>query len=191
MNPWKTIQFLGVKAFNPKQALVGVLAALPVLAVLWVSLRFYSQPGSGLRPNWAPYLAYLIVGAGLFEELTFRGMFFQYFRKKHSFMTAAAISGLFWSLMHLYMSPQLGAIWVSMVLAFVLAFPAAYLFEKGGMTVWGWMIVHLSVDATQLFINPDGGSFSDQWILSFGALIVSVIITFPLANWILKPSKTT
>jgi len=92
--------------------------------------------------------------------------------------------------MHLYMSPQLGAIWASMVLAFVLAFPAAYLFEKGGMVVWGWMIVHLSVDAPQLFINPNGTSFSDQSILILAALIISVIITFPLANWILKPSKT-
>jgi len=186
LNPWKTIQFLGVKAFNSRQVLVGVLAAFPVLAVHWISLEFYSQPGVGLRSNWAPYLAYLIVGAGFFEELTFRGMFFQCFRKNHSFMTAATLSGIFWSLMHLYMSPQVGAIWISMVLAFVLAFPAAYLFEKGDMVVWGWMIVHLSIDSTQLFVNSNGSSFSDQWILGLVALIVSVIITFPLAKWILK-----
>jgi membrane protease YdiL (CAAX protease family) len=80
LNPWKTIQFLGVKAFNSKQALVGILTALPVLAAHWISLQFYS-PGVGLRSNWAPYLAYLIVSAGLFEELTFRGMIFSIFEK--------------------------------------------------------------------------------------------------------------
>jgi membrane protease YdiL (CAAX protease family) len=187
LSPWKTLQFLGVKAFNYKQVLVGISAALPIVAVHWISIRFYSQPGVGLRSNWGPYLVYTVIGAGFFEELTFRGMFFQYFRKNHSFLVAATLSGVFWSLMHLYMSPQLGAIWVSMVLAFILAFPAAYLFEKGEMVVWGWMIVHLSVDSAQLFINPNGTSFSDQWILSLVALIVSVIITFPLSNWILKP----
>ncbi len=183
LGAWQGIQFLGFKVPNWKQLLVGLLASLPMIFIDLIAV--HNQPGISLRSNWAPHFVFTLLGAVFFEESIFRGFLFQYFRKNHTFITAALGSSLLWSLMHLNMSSQFGEQWISMVLALLLGFPFAYLFEKGKNVIWGAMIVHLTVDSNQLFVNPDG-TFINTGIWGVVGLLIAVIVIFVFPKWILK-----
>ena len=112
-------------------------------------------------------------------------------KENYSFAISASTSGILWSLTHILNvlcgSQNWGSVTVSIVLAFILAFPSAYLFERGGNRIWGWWLVHFAFNS-QMLVNIGGNAEAGAVYVS-GGLFLSLIITFPLARWIL-PNKS-
>jgi membrane protease YdiL (CAAX protease family) len=132
--------------------------------------------------------------AVFFEEATFRGFFFQWLRPGRSFFSAAALSGVFWSLYHLphllpfyEMHDDYLSVFAQMGGAFVDAFASAYVFERGGNVIWGWMLVHIVDDSTTLISISGYGNMPSQFpdLYVWAGSFLTVALTFPLVNRLL------
>lgn len=187
LKPWQGFEFMGFKKPDGKQTLVALLVSLPT--ALNIGYALHTSPGAALIQGWGPHLLFSFLGNGIVEEGVFRGFFFHYFRKNHSFWGAAFGSSLLWSLAHLSMSSVFGPFWISMILAFVLGFPFAYLFEKGKNVLWGCMLVHMVIDSSQLFKNPDGTGLN-LGNLQVVSLLLTIALIFILPRWVMKSDQS-
>jgi membrane protease YdiL (CAAX protease family) len=205
----ESLRFLGYKKPNGRQLLTALFLLVPIgaghLSYYWGCL----QQGGMIEPRSHAasfFLSYFILGVGVYEETIYRGFFFQLLRPGRSFFSAAALSGILWSTAHLGHLIPLGfpndesfhSVICTMLFVFLDSFASAYVFERGGNVIWGWMLVHLGID-TSLFWHVDGIVFhasdlprTSSWAWSF----LTTILTFPIANWLMpqadkKISKKT
>lgn len=203
-------KFLGFKRPNWRQIVIGFLFLLPIFVSRIFETRALLASGStvSLIYGWLPYSVCVFFRAGIFEESIFRGFIFQCLRPGRSFLSAAALSGILWSLYHL---GQLGysSVYsirdtvIFMFFPFVMAFPSAYLFERGENVIWGWMIVHLGWDAIELLNINDSPFYLtslsrllgkterlkiDQMLV--GGILLSLALIIPLVNWLLPKQSS-
>jgi membrane protease YdiL (CAAX protease family) len=194
----QSLNYLGFKRPDARQALGALLAVLPLFAGYFLAFQAYRRAGIyvGLYPEW-PFLAlYFFINAGLYEEMLFRGLLFQSLRTGRSFLIAASLAALLWVADHwLGFFPGLqGRVLFSGAAVFLLGLSGAYFFERAGNNIWGWMFVHLAVDSIGLvnignfglFRAPVGGPAA----FLFGGMFLCAIITFPLARWLLPGNLT-
>lgn len=186
-----SLRFMGLKPISGRQAILGLLLASPVLAGYGLALHSYLGRGISvaLFPTWPALLVLLVVSAGFYEELAFRGFLFQYLRSGQSFLLAAAFSSFLWTLSHWgmgFMATGVRVFFPEMVI-FLLGLAGAYVFEKSGNAVWSWMIVHLAVDSIGLVNIGNTGFFRAPVDSSlrylFGGEAVCLLLAFPLAAW--------
>ncbi|HEY5040157.1 MAG TPA: CPBP family intramembrane glutamic endopeptidase, partial [bacterium] len=192
----ESINFLGFKSMNPRQLLAGALILIPILASEFLALQGYQKEGVLvlLKRDWVGRAIHILVGAGFFEEILYRGFLFQCLRRGRSFFSAAILASGLWALSHLsHLIPFYGPEHESfdqtlslMFRVFVDGLLGAYLFEKGGNNIWGWMLVHVGYDSCSL-MNTQGGdfyasslpeNFSDMGDWS------SVLLTVPIILWL-------
>jgi membrane protease YdiL (CAAX protease family) len=85
---------------------------------------------------------------GIAEETAFRGFLFHHLREHRSFIKAAWLSVLFFSFAHIPIILSQGILigGTATLLAIVISFPFAFLFEKGKNTIWAPAIIHFAVD---------------------------------------------
>jgi membrane protease YdiL (CAAX protease family) len=137
------------------------------------------------------------MGAGFLEEAFYRGFLFRLFRQNHSFITAAVLSGLFWSFAHLTgcFSLSLSTITIDfavhLIAIFIASIPAALLFERGGNVIWGFMATHLGWDL-MVTSFPGNAQNTDMDIRHTGqfylyaAFIASGLVTWALSSRLLR-----
>ena len=93
----------------------------------------------GQRPRSRP--------RGVAEEALFRGYLFSRLRRNRSFWRASALASVSFVLVHLYLFVSLP--WpvalASVLLATIISFPLAHLFELGGNTIWPSALLHFTV----------------------------------------------
>jgi membrane protease YdiL (CAAX protease family) len=131
----------------------SIAIALGVSAVM---LAFYPLYGlvSGSMPRLRADALALAPGifaqAGIAEETVFRGFLFRHLRETRPFWPAALLSTLPFALVHIpiFFTQPLAVALASTLLALVIAFPLAFLFEAGGSTIWGAAIVHFVVQGS-------------------------------------------
>ena len=141
----------------------GLIAGL-VAGTLVVLVPIAGAHVAGIRlsvlPNWAVLAAGVFAQAGIAEETLFRGYLFGHLRVGRSFWRAAGVSMLPFVLVHVWLfvtMPWTIAL-ASVILAVVVSFPLAHLFELGGGTIWAPAIVHAAVQAVaKLAVPQDGG----------------------------------
>jgi membrane protease YdiL (CAAX protease family) len=199
---WReSLKFLGFKAPNPRQLLAAVLILVPVMVGNFLAFQGYQREGVvvQLRWDWGTRLVGILVGAGLFEEALYRGFLFRFLRQGRSFISAALLTSGFWALSHFtHMLPFYGpwhAGWGDMpelmFQVFVDGVMGAYLFEKGGYNIWGFMLVHVGYDIYDL-VNIQGADFYvtdlPENYFDIGHWF-SVLVTVPVILWLL-PSGT-
>jgi membrane protease YdiL (CAAX protease family) len=135
---------LGVPA--RRGLLTAAALGLLLLLVIPVYAHFARAPVA-LHPGWPCLLAGLFAQAGIAEETLFRGYLFGHLRRRHPFWRAASLSMIPFVIVHLLMFVSLP--WpiaaAAMLLAVVLSFPLAHLFELGGGTIWAPALVHFVV----------------------------------------------
>lgn len=196
-----SLRFLGFKFLNFRQLLAGALILIPILVGAFCGLQGYQQEGVliHLRSDWGTRLTSILMGAGFFEEILYRGFLFQFLRRGRSFASAAVISSGLWALSHVtHLMPLFGPEHSHfehfpkvMLQVFADGLLGAYLFEKGGNNIWGWMLVHVGYDSTYL-MNTSGGDFyvSDlpENYFDIGHWL-SVLLTVPIILWILPSEK--
>ena len=131
-------------------------------------------------PGWISLLPGLFAQAGIAEEVLFRGYLFRHLRVGRTFWRAAAVSMLPFVSVHLilFFSMPWPIAVASVLLAIIISFPLAYLFELGGDTIWAPAILHFVIQATvKVIVFAHGAeSFALVW-MAVSAVVPLVIFT--------------
>lgn len=156
-------------------ALAGMVGALfLVVLVLCASMLGVALE---LRENWPVVLVGVLLFHGLAEELVWRGFVFARLRDHRGF--AAAV---WWSmpLIALTHSPivvtdgwLIGAL--ATLTAAITCWPMAYLWERGGHTMWTPALLHGLIGTWQLFERSNTPAFP---VLVMGASIIVPLLVF-------------
>ncbi len=188
----ESLQYLGFKKPNQRQIIIGILSCLPV--VFCCIYNYQTGAASFTVISWTEIVSLFIL-PGLHEETFYRGFLFRLFRENRPFFPAAILAGIFWSSSHLVnyafvfrLYPHRLAFQLTCVL--LLSIPAAYLFERGGNVIWGWMIFHIGYDYFfETFpVNPpfaEDGFFTGWQIQIFAVIILTCLVTWGLTAWLL------
>lgn len=137
---------LGLGRPSARGLLAGALIGLLLLAFFPLYAR-----ATGARlvvaPDTLPLLPGLFLQGGFAEELLFRGFLFGRLRERRSFWRAALLSLVPFVAAHLLLLATLpfAIAGAATVLAAVMSFPLARLYEVGGRTIWAPAVVHFVV----------------------------------------------
>ncbi len=178
----EVIRRLGMSRPNLAQIGVGAVAAIPIgmaYGVLFSCLGL----SSNLVEHWPFQVIKFVVAQGITEEVIFRGFVFRRLRRGRPFGRAASLSAVIFSLGHLgnlvagITVAVLIAVSVSLVFAVLLTYPAAYLFERGGDSIWGFGVLHVAIDSINWFQEgaPPGGGLV--------VYLAAVVGTIPIVFW--------
>lgn len=182
--PLAALRDLGLVA----PAAPGLVAALVLSAAL---LAFYpvwaALTGTPLtlRDGWVAMLPGLFAQGGVAEETVFRGYLFRHFRTGRTFWRAALVSAVPFVAVHLLLfatlAPAIAA--ASVVLAVSISFPLAWLFERGGNTVWAPAVVHFVVQGSIKVVET-----ADAFAPLVAAWIVLAAV-LPWAVFLMRPAR--
>ncbi len=150
---------LGLALPRGRAVVVALVGSLP----MWLFVPLYAlMIGAplALRHDWLPILAGTILVNGVVEEIIHRAFIFGHLRETRSFGSAATISALIFAGQHIYLLFTIGSLagLASVALAFALAFPFAFLYERGGKSVVAPAILHTSSNAPMMVFATAGGS---------------------------------
>lgn len=103
--------------------------------------------------NWLWKLSGIVAIHGVAEEALFRGFLFHHLREGRTFNRAAFLSLLAFAVAHVYLFTYMPAplALFATLLSLASAFPFAYLFERGGNTIWAPVLLHVSIHAVSFF----------------------------------------
>jgi tetratricopeptide (TPR) repeat protein len=189
----ESLNFLGFKNIKFMQLLVGLLLVIPLMVFYYVACWEGLKENIDIIVHPDVLVCSSAVFGILFEEIVFRGFFFQLLRPGRSFLKTAALSGFLWALLHLLNltiglsdNVDLGKFAQLFFRTFVSSFSLAYLFERFGNAIWGCLIVHIGIDSV-LFIDLDKLREVENrnllLSLSFwGCYILLNILAFPIIN---------
>jgi membrane protease YdiL (CAAX protease family) len=154
----------------PRARGLAIAAAVCVLLVLVVPL-FAWRAGAGARivPGAALLVPGLFAQAGLAEELLFRGYLFGHLRRGRTFWRAAGLATVPFVAVHLLLFATMP--WpialAALLLAVIISFPLARLYELGGATIWPPALLHFVVQGTVkvvAFAGEPAASFPIVWM---------------------------
>jgi membrane protease YdiL (CAAX protease family) len=154
----------------------GVAVLLLAVALLFVNARGLT-PAS--YPGWTSLLPGLFAQAGIAEEVLFRGYLFGHVRVGRTFWRAAGLSMLPFVAAHLilFVSMPWPIALASVLLAVVISFPLAHLFDLGGGTIWAPAILHFVIQGTvKVVVFPYGAeSFALAWMAASAMIPILVL----------------
>ena len=159
-----------------------VVAGGAAFLLLMVALLFVRARGltPAFYPGWISLLPGLFAQAGIAEEVLFRGYLFGHIRVGRTFWRAAAVSMLPFVSVHLvlFFSMPWPIALASVLLAIVISFPLAYLFELGGDTIWAPALLHFVIQATVKVVVFSHGaeSFALAWMAA-SAMVPLLVFT--------------
>jgi membrane protease YdiL (CAAX protease family) len=175
---WRAIGFVGAPG---RIILASVVAAAPMWILLPV-LCWMNGISIAIHPEWASVLLGVILVNGITEEVIHRGYVFRRARRTQSFSRAAAISAAVFAAQHVYLIVTMG--WIagisSVVLAALLAFPLAYVFERGGNSIVAPAILHTSSNAPMLILYAPDGRLTSVLVPYMACVLGSIYLVFVL-----------
>lgn len=180
--------------FTPTRRAVVVVALLVSLP-MWLFLPIFAWLNGvtiGLQPNWLSLLLGVVLVNGLTEEVIHRGFVFGHLRREYRFAVAATFSALLFAAQHLYLVFSIGwtAGLASVVLAALLAYPMAYLFERGGYSIGGPAILHTSSNAPMVILAMPPDFTATALIPHMGVVLVSLYLVFALRRYLAADPQT-
>ena len=153
-----------------------VAAALGLLLLLVIP-AFARVTGASVvfSPGWAWLVPGLFGQAGVAEEVLFRGYLFRHIRKGRPFWRAAFLSAVPFVAVHLllFLTLPWAVALAAVLLATLLSFPLAYLFELGGDTIWAPALVHFVIQGAIKVVvveGPGTGLFPFVWMAASATL---------------------
>jgi membrane protease YdiL (CAAX protease family) len=168
--------------FVPARAAI-VITALLVSLPMWIFLPLFawiSDADLTIRPDWLVLLAGVVLVNGITEEVIHRGFVFGHLREGRSFASAATISALLFAAQHLYLPVTMG--WAvglsSVLLAALLAYPMARVFERGGRSLAGPAILHTSTNTPAIILALPEELMATAIVMHMGVILVSVYLVF-------------
>ena len=159
----------------------GLIAAAAIAGALLLMVPLYAV-ATGSRwtmdADWWKRLPGLFAQAGIAEEVLFRGFLFGHVRRGRSFWRAASISMLPFLAVHLFMFATMPwpVAMASVVLASVISFPMAHLFELGNATIWAPALLHFVVQGTVKSIHMHGDASAPFPLVWMAASVVIPLV---------------
>ena len=156
-----------------RAALLGLVVSATICLVMLAAVPIFSlsvQSNAIWRPTPPLHVLGLAMQAGVAEELLFRGYLFGRLRDGRSFGRAAFAAMPPFVLVHLmlfFTMPWPVAL-AAVLLAAVMSFPFARLYEIGGHTIWAPALLHFVVQGTVKIVEfPLAGAttFPIVWML--------------------------
>lgn len=173
-----TIFDLGFRKTRISGIIPGIFVSVALLC-MYLILGYLLDAKVTLADNWHWNVIGLMLTAGLAEEMLFRGFLFGQLRSRTNFKNAAVISTVVFAMAHLllftYMSWPMALL--STILAVGLAVPFAYLFERGGSSVWGPALVHTTIRTIGLVFTTSEEKYlalTSAWIIS--SLVIPYLV---------------
>lgn len=158
----------------------GMLVATVVSALLVLVLPAYAiitNSQLAVAYEWLWVIPGLFAQAGIAEETLFRGFLFGSFRRRYPFWRAAILSAIPFAAVHLilFFTLDLVIAAAAFILAIVMSFPLAYLYELGGRTIWAPAVLHFTAQgAIKLVVIPE----TDALILPIVWMAAAAVIPF-------------
>ena len=136
-----------------------------------------------LSPGWSWLVPGLFGQAGVAEEVLFRGYLFRHMRQGRPFWRAAFLSAVPFVAVHLllFLTLPWAVALAAVLLATVLSFPLAHLFELGGDTIWAPALVHFVIQGAIKVIlvgGPGADLFPFVW-MGAGAVLPFLVFLVP------------
>jgi membrane protease YdiL (CAAX protease family) len=182
---WRSaIKGIGFVPPRGRAVFVALLVSLPMWLYL-PALGWLSCEAVTVNPGWPAALLAVILLNGIAEEAIHRGFIFGHLRRITSFGMAASTSAAVFALQHLYLVFTIGieAGLGSVLLALLLGFPLAFLYERGGNSIGAPAILHTSTNAPMMIFVAAANS--GAVILPYMAVVlVSIYLSFAFTRWL-------
>jgi membrane protease YdiL (CAAX protease family) len=151
--------------------LLVVLTFVGGAAVLGIHLE--------LRSNWPQVLVGALLFHGVAEELVWRGYVYGHLRRRRSFARSILLSTPLIALTHapIIVSNGIGVGSLAVASATITCLPFAYLYDRGGRSVWPPAVLHWLIGTWQLFERT--------YPTQFSMLILCGSIVTPLSAFVL------
>jgi membrane protease YdiL (CAAX protease family) len=171
-----------------------VLIALVVSLPMWLFLPFYgwfTGTAVALKSDWLAILLGVVLVNGITEEAIHRAFIFGHLRKQRTFWSAAAISALIFAAQHIYLVFTIGAVAgsASVLLALLLTFPFALLYEEGGNSLGGPAILHTSSNAP-IMVLALGDASGAVLLPHMAVVLASMYLGFAFVPWLRGDAAT-
>ena len=170
---------LGLSAPNSRGLVISFLLSLILLVAIPIfGLATSTKIEFRQDTLWA--IPGLFAQAGIAEEALFRGYLFGQIRKSRSFWRAAFLSAIPFVIVHLilFFTMPMAIAAAALLLAVVISFPLAYLYELSGRTIWAPALLHFVVQGAIKLVTITEGSFQDLAMFWMGASAVIPWIVF-------------
>jgi membrane protease YdiL (CAAX protease family) len=181
----QAIAALGFVQARPRSLWVALLVSIP----MWLFIPLYVWVNGEqvvLQPNWLELLIGVILVNGITEEAIHRGFVFGNLRREHTFAAAVTISAAVFAVQHLYLIASVG--WAaglsSVLLAALISFPLAFLFEKGGNSIGAPAIIHTSTNAPVILLALPQDVLNTVLIPHMGVLVISLYLVFAFRGYL-------
>jgi membrane protease YdiL (CAAX protease family) len=169
--------------------MAAVIVALVVSLPMWAFLPLYAWLNGAqvsLNPNWLALLVGVILVNGIAEEVIHRGFIFGNLRRQRTFAGAALISAVIFAVQHLYLILTIG--WAaglsSVLLAALLAYPLAFIFEQGGNSIGAPAVLHTSSNAPFILFALPPAIGSTALIPHMAVVLVSIYLVFAFRKYL-------
>jgi membrane protease YdiL (CAAX protease family) len=181
----EAVRAIGFVPARPPALVVALLVSVP----MWLFLPIFAWLNGvpvALRPDWPAVLVGVVLVNGVTEEVIHRSFVFGHLRRERSFASAATLSAMVFAAQHLYLVLTIG--WTpglaSVLLAAFLAFPMAYLFERGGNSIGGPAILHTSSNAPANILALPGGFLAMALVPHMCVVLISLYLVFVLGRFL-------
>ncbi len=170
-------QLLRVLGFGrpvARSLVAGLIISSAVLA-FYPAYVLVSGNDLPLRSDWLLIAIGLFAYNGLAEELAWRGYAFRRLREGRTFGAAIGWTMPLLAVTHVPIlithGPAVGSL--AIVVAAVTCLPFAYLWERGGKTIWAAAMLHASIDAFKVLEVPTG---DEAVMFSVSLGLVSLVV---------------
>lgn len=181
----ESVRVIGFVPARTPAVVVAFLVSVPMWLFLPIFARFNGVAVT-LRTDWLALLAGVVLVNGIAEEVIHRGFVFGHLRRGRSFASAATVSAMLFAAQHLYLVLTIG--WApglaSVLLAAFLAFPMAYLFERGGRSIGGPAILHTSSNAPVLIFAFPGSFVATALVPHMGVILIALYLVFAFRRFL-------
>jgi uncharacterized protein len=143
----------------------------------------------------APYLVVVIYLFALLEEIGWRGFAVRRLVTTRSALAALLITGIPWSIIHIFFYLAQGAAVATLLQVFVLNFAltvmVTWVYLRGGFNIWAAVILHGSQSLFGIFnTNLPADLITPYSVISY-SLIALVILAADRRRWFARPAETT
>ena len=175
----EALRAVGFVQARTSTLVVAVLVSLPMWAFL-PAFAWTRGASIALRPEWLYLLVGVVLVNGITEEVIHRGFVFGHLRRVRSFAAAATLSAMVFAAQHLYIIATTG--WTvglaSVILAALLAYPLAFVFERGGKSIIAPAILHTSSNAPVVVLAVPEDIAAVALVPHMGVVLLSLYLVF-------------
>ena len=175
----EALRAVGFVRARTSTLVVAVLVSLPMWAFL-PAFAWTRGVSMALRPEWLYLLVGVVLVNGITEEVIHRGFVFGHLRRRRSFLAAATLSAIVFAAQHLYIIVTTG--WTvglaSVMLAALLAYPLAFVFERGGNSIIAPAILHTSSNAPVVVLAIPEDIAAVALVPHMGIVLMSLYLVF-------------